>query len=85
MELVNKAIPNVNEGNPELVRIGKSSNTGGEEDHLAHLGGLVRLRVMGYAAFGSAEKVKSDNPEDSAITVSIHYNLYDGLPLMSKL
>ncbi len=77
-------IPNVNEGKPELVRIGKSSNTGGDEDHTAHLGELVRLRVMGYAAFGAAEKVKSENPEDSAITVSIHYNLYDGLPLMSK-
>ena len=39
---------------PELVRIGKSSKTGGDEDHTAYLGGLVRLRVMGYAAFGEA-------------------------------
>ncbi len=77
-------VDNTAQGEPLLVRIGKSSRTGGNDDFTApHLGELTRSHVMEYAAYGAAEEVKGEKA-GSGVSVSVHYNIYDGLPLISK-
>jgi len=76
-------------GNPTAVRVGKTSQRGGADDHAGEKGSLVRLRVLAFAAYGpvdrkALEKARVDAGQGGDITVSVHYELYDGIPCMSK-
>ena len=76
-------LDNTADGDPLLVRIGKSSRTGGDDDHTPFPGELTRSHVLEYTAYGEPEETKAEKA-GSGVTVTVHYNLYDSLPLMSK-
>lgn len=73
---------------PEKVRIGKLDKTGGFEDY-SELGKWGRSKVEEFYMLGkippniaSSEEVSYDYLKD--ITLKVHYELYDGLPVISK-
>lgn len=73
---------------PEKVQIGKLDKTGGSGDYL-ELGGRGRSKVEEFYMLGelSLSTASSDEAEYEYLkdlTVQIHYELYDGLPVFSK-
>ncbi|MDF9800953.1 hypothetical protein OKW21_006216 [Catalinimonas alkaloidigena] len=71
---------------PTSVRVGKMNPRGEEGDKTGDTGELVRLHILQFAAYsgdngGSAPQAES---QTQAIKVSVHYELYDGLPVMAK-
>ena len=74
-------------GEPVAVRIGKMDPQGGAADH-ADPGVIGRLRLISFAAYGELSDEALDrllqrvNQRD--LRVSVHYELYDGIPVMSK-
>lgn len=74
-------------GDPQAVRIGKIGKTGGADDHSGAKGELVRLRVLDCMAYGdidAAAVARTREAGSGGVTVSVHYELYDGIPCMSK-
>lgn len=77
-------------GEPTALRVGKLSRNGGGDDFAGEPGELVRLRVLGAAAYGDLLTEGGDNPVAAslaklrALRVSVHYELYDGVPALSK-
>ncbi|HUT25925.1 MAG TPA: hypothetical protein VM492_16440, partial [Sumerlaeia bacterium] len=81
-------------GDPQAARIGKmrptepaSPDGGGEDD--AEAGDLVRLRVLRFAAYsglddGALATLSEELKEKQKVRVSVHYELYDGVPILSK-
>jgi len=73
---------------PVAVRIGKMDARGGKTNHRS-LGDFVRLRVKHFATYGALDQTalphitKKPNSK-KPIVISLHYELYDGVPLMSK-
>ena len=75
-------------GNPLAVRVGKLDVSGGGKDH-GTPGDLVRLHIQGcaaYSALNEAVLVKLEQRLDQLhkLSVSVHYELYDGIPCLSK-
>ena len=75
-------------GEPLAVRIGKMDIRGQSSDH-SDPGDLVRLRIMEFAAWSELdlsglEAVRGKLKALQAIGVSVHYELYDGIPVISK-
>ncbi len=78
---------------PFKIRIGKLDKTGGANDH-GDRGEIVRLQVMEFAAYGPIDKKQlakatkteatKKKTDDGGVTVSVHYELYDGVPVLSK-
>jgi len=77
---------------PMAARVGKMGRTGSGGDYSA-AGDLVRLHVLEFSAYGSTDetmlKALTEQPETPAqdedeILVSVHYELYNGIPAMSK-
>ncbi len=72
-------------GTPKTVRVGKMSRDGSAGDY-GEIGNLERCRVTEFRIFGPAES----SPEALAaaaqrgVTVEVRYELFDGLPLLSK-
>ncbi len=84
-----KSLPwNEHWGTPQKVRIGKTSRTGGKDDFRGEKGARVRLKVLDFAAYGqlnSEALSEQEQPNNlSKLRVSVHYELYDGVPLLSK-
>ncbi len=73
-------------GDPALVRLGKLGKTGGASDHAGPHGEPARCRVQHFAAYGELDEGALEQPLPAAppITVTVHYELYDGLPAFSK-
>lgn len=74
-------------GEPRQVRVGKMDRGGGADDLRDHGPGewgrcFVRA-VSVYGPFDPAAVAKGTAAQDS-VEVSVHYELYDGLPAMSK-
>jgi len=78
-------------GAPIAVRIGKTDAHGGDKNH-RRVGDSVRLRIEHFAAYSDLlpafkkqlmSRVKTPTKKDP-VTISLHYELYDGVPLMSK-
>jgi hypothetical protein len=72
---------------PQTVRVGKMNPAGEASDKEGEKGELVRLHVLHFAAYseydeGSVEQAKSQTVQD--MLVSVHYELYDGIPVMAK-
>ena len=68
---------------PQLVRIGKTNGRGQNLDDLNE-GQLVRLHVMDFASYGPL-KIKNEATYDQEVVgVSVHYELYDGIPVIAK-
>ncbi len=80
-------------GAPLSVRIGKMDLRGEGKDFRSP-GELVRLRIENFAVYGELDKTIlarsiAKAPQKSVdnskkIQVSVHYELYDGIPLISK-
>ncbi|MCK4998453.1 MAG: hypothetical protein KAS23_02920, partial [Anaerohalosphaera sp.] len=72
---------------PTAVRIGKMASNGTASDFSAP-GEIGRLRILNFAAYSDIDQnylnaqLTKDNKRD--ITVSVHYELYDGIPVISK-
>ena len=69
-------------GTPTAVRVGKMNKEGGSSD-FSENGSLERCRVAEFRILGAP----APTPEAAAgkgVTVEVHYELYDGIPLLSK-
>ena len=70
---------------PTAVRLGKTSQLGKGVDHESSPGSSIRCRVDGFKAYG---KLKENAPKElsslSALKVAVHYEIYDGIPLICK-
>ena len=77
-----------NYGKPVAFRVGKMAKDGGSADHDAE-GEPVRLRINRVAFYseldkaGVAELIRKE-PQPENITVSVHFEIYDGIPAFSK-
>lgn len=76
-------------GAPSAVRVGKLSSRGGGEDFGGDPGPWVRLRVERFAAYGAPRpaalaQARAALTALSRVRVSVHYELYDGIPVFSK-
>ncbi|MFC4994293.1 hypothetical protein [Rubritalea tangerina] len=73
-------------GAPKAFRVGKMARDGGPTDHDAS-GEHVRLKVENVAFYGPYKKPKSQaSPIHplAQLKVSVHYEIYDGIPAFSK-
>lgn len=72
---------------PNRVRVGKMGSKGEAIDNTAEPGELVRLHITHFAAYGAYSEATSSaaaSRDLSDIKVSVHYELYDGVPVMAK-
>jgi hypothetical protein len=76
------------DGKPSAVRVGKMDKFGGNGD-FSEAGDLVRLKVENFVCYGElmagalqAQKYRIE--QQSGITISLHYEMYDGIPVMAK-
>ena len=75
-------------GEPLKVRIGKMDAQGGDRDD-SKVGDLVRTTVRNFRAYGSLDpQILADSEREQQnlknLTVSVHYELYDGIPAYAK-
>ncbi|MFD1163719.1 hypothetical protein [Hwangdonia seohaensis] len=73
---------------PLAVRIGKLGKNASGEDHDVP-GELVRLTINEFSAYGKideneVQKIKSKLSDLQNLVVSVNYELYDGIPALSK-
>lgn len=81
-------------GKSVALRVGKMDRNGGSTDEKQFPGELSRCRIQHAAAYGrvdqaAIERLKEDRDEGDRnesrqIGVSVHYEMYDRLPVMSK-
>ena len=72
---------------PRAVRVGKTDRRGEASDSPPAGTGLTRCRirdVTAYGAFDAAKVAETDQIARKQLTVSVHYELYDGLPCYGK-
>lgn len=69
-------------GSPRAVRIGKMGRDGGPADYDGESGNLERCRVGDFKILGWADSPSSNSGK--GVVVEVHYELFDGLPLLSK-
>lgn len=86
--LVDTVVLPENLGDPKAVRVGKMDTHGGDSD-FSTPGGLVRLHVERFAAYSELdESALADElarmKAKRKVRVSMHYELYDGAPILSK-
>lgn len=70
-------------GMPTHLRIGKTDGQGGKAEHAAG-GERGRSKIEEVKIFGAPKQLENDAGFLQGLVVKIHYELYDGLPLMSK-
>ncbi len=79
-------------GSPVAMRVGKMDRRGGASDDGGEKSNMVRLRIDHAAAYGPldgqamqrANETAGNITVQSSVRVSVHYELYDGVPAMSK-
>ena len=85
---VGKVELNGSPGAAKAVRLGKSSRTGGADDFSAP-GDYVRCRISDFRVYGSLNAEAQANRKKAfaklaELTVSVHYEMYQGIPLLCK-
>ncbi len=73
--------------NPVAVRVGKMDRRGGASDDRNQPGPLGRCRIEEFTIYGpsrAAAEERGNQHERRGVTVSVHYEMYDGIPSMSK-
>ena len=70
-------------GAPKAVRLGKMSRDGGASDFNGASGNLERCHVSDLRFLGPTETVPA-SAAGKGVVVEVHYELFDGLPLLSK-
>jgi len=73
-----------NWGKPKAVRIGKMNREGGAGDHAGEDGEWGRARMIGLTVAGAEQAVAGAAAAKPAFRVSVHLELYDGIPVWSK-
>jgi len=76
-----------NGGAPRFVRVGKTDRQGQASDAGDSGDELNRCRFVEVSVYGAFDPAKHDASTDSSgkdVTVSVHYELYDGLPCYGK-
>ena len=71
----------------QAIRVGKMSRKGNAADDTRYPGELGRCRIVEVGVYGAkkpAAKVHAEATPTDRITASVHYELYDGLPVLSK-
>ncbi len=73
---------------PQAVRIGKLGENAAGTDH-PYPGDLVRLKINAFAAYSrldnrEIQKITAKLNDLQEVKVSVHYELYDGVPVISK-
>jgi hypothetical protein len=68
---------------PTHVRIGKTDPQGGRSER-GEAGTKGRSKVEAVLILGAPEAVQQDLRFLSGLTVKVHYEIYDGIPLLSK-
>lgn len=71
-------------GKPTSVRVGKKSLEGGARDHAGEPGEWGRARMIALAVRGAQQPAPAGEAARPAFRVSVHLELYDGLPAWSK-
>ena len=69
---------------PLKVRIGKMDGKGGSSDYSGEKGNLARLRILDYHAYSEVVDDEVNKSHLSNVKVFLHYELYDGIPVMAK-
>lgn len=72
---------------PSHFRIGKTDEKGGNADFTANPGELTRSRIVGFSclsAFDEKELAKNKALSGEDVRLSVHYDLYDGIPVLAK-
>lgn len=73
---------------PSTVRLGKADRSGKPSDY-ADVGELGRSRLLDFAAYGQLTGAAADELQEklqrlAQITVTIRYEIFDGIPLLGK-
>ncbi len=68
---------------PTHVRIGKTDPQGGRTER-GDAGAKGRSKIEAVMILGAPEAVQQDLQFLSGLTVKVHYEIYDGIPLLSK-
>ncbi|MFA5814303.1 MAG: hypothetical protein WC865_01595 [Bacteroidales bacterium] len=68
---------------PQFVRIGKMGRSGNARDGNKK-GDLTRSHVRNFIIFGEPDLSKAEPSDLKGLKVRVHYEIYDGIPLMSK-
>lgn len=75
-------------GAVKLLRIGKTGKNGDANDFSGEKGERVRLRVLDIATYGRFDPARLPKRQQldhlTDVHVSVHYELYDGIPVLSK-
>ena len=77
-------------GTPKMVRVGKVGRFGGSDDGPRFPDEkMARLLIKRFTAYGDVDQAAvaeslRKRKEAGGVTVSVHYELYDGIPCMSK-
>jgi hypothetical protein len=67
---------------PVAIRVGKTDRAGGDGDDAANPGEWGRSRIERVTFLGEAEAANKKSV--SPLRVAVHYEIYDGIPLMAK-
>lgn len=68
---------------PAQVRIGKTDAQGGHTEH-GEPGAKGRSKIEAVLILGEPQALQQDLQFLSGLTVKVHYEIYDGIPLLSK-
>ncbi|MBN7816765.1 hypothetical protein [Algoriphagus pacificus] len=68
---------------PEKVRIGKTDVKGEGKDS-SDPGELVRLQMLDFAMYSAIDLQSESQLDPNDVLVSVHYELYDGIPVFGK-
>jgi hypothetical protein len=76
------------DGAPLAVRVGKMDKAGGTDD-FSSPGDLVRLKIEKFVCYGeimagALQAHRHKEEEQDKIRLSVHYEMYDGVPVMMK-
>jgi len=76
-------------GDPVAVRLGKTSRAGSGDDFDGDTGDMGRCRIGAFRAYGeisneAMQEITGRLAYLKDVTVSVHYELFDGSPLLSK-
>jgi hypothetical protein len=77
-----------NHSQPGAVRVGKMSRSGGAQD-FSDAGTLTRCKVIRFEEYSAVDsdllqQRRAQNQGTGQVSVTVHYELYDGIPLYSK-
>lgn len=68
---------------PKQIRIGKMGRSGNPRDGGTQ-GELIRSHVSNFTIFGEPDLSKAKTSDLKGLMARVHYEIYDGIPLMSK-